>query len=83
MTRRMSDEEAMARAIQVARTVRTRTAPNPWVGALLLTTDGDVFEGATQPPGGNHAELAAALQDFRVHRGGRMQHLERRQHLGA
>lgn len=55
----MSDEEAMARAIEVARTVRTRTSPNPWVGALLVTPDGDVHEGATRPPGGAHAEVVA------------------------
>ncbi|OWY62792.1 riboflavin biosynthesis protein RibD, partial [cyanobacterium TDX16] len=55
----MSDEEAMARAIEVARTVRARTSPNPWVGALLITADGEVHEGATQPPGGAHAEIGA------------------------
>jgi diaminohydroxyphosphoribosylaminopyrimidine deaminase/5-amino-6-(5-phosphoribosylamino)uracil reductase len=53
----MSDEEAMMRAIEVARAVRTRTSPNPWVGALLITADGEVHEGATQPPGGPHAEV--------------------------
>jgi diaminohydroxyphosphoribosylaminopyrimidine deaminase/5-amino-6-(5-phosphoribosylamino)uracil reductase len=55
----MSDEEAMARAIEVARTVRARTSPNPWVGALLITVDGEVHEGATQPPGGPHGEIGA------------------------
>jgi diaminohydroxyphosphoribosylaminopyrimidine deaminase/5-amino-6-(5-phosphoribosylamino)uracil reductase len=55
----MSDVEAMARAIEVARTVRARTSPNPWVGALLITVDGEVHEGATQPPGGPHAEIGA------------------------
>lgn len=55
----MSHEEAMARAIQVGRTVRHRTSPNPWVGALLVAADGQVHEGATQPPGGAHAEVMA------------------------
>jgi len=57
----MSDEEAMARAVELAAAVRTRTSPNPWVGAVLVTADGQVFDGATQPPGGNHAEIEALL----------------------
>lgn len=50
----------MARAIEVAATVRTATSPNPWVGAVVLGPDGAVVgEGATQPPGGDHAEVRA------------------------
>jgi len=55
----MTDDEAMTRAIERAQAVRHRTSPNPWVGAVLITTDGRVFEGATQPPGGDHAEIQA------------------------
>jgi diaminohydroxyphosphoribosylaminopyrimidine deaminase/5-amino-6-(5-phosphoribosylamino)uracil reductase len=55
----MDDTEAMDRAIALASGVRTRTSPNPWVGCVLLTRDGQVFEGATAPPGGPHAEVAA------------------------
>lgn len=55
----MSDEQAMARAIELAQGVRRRTSPNPWVGAVLVTDAGQVFEGATQPPGGHHAEVVA------------------------
>ena len=53
------DEAMMARAVALAATVRTRTSPNPWVGCVLRTTDGAVHEGATAPPGGPHAEVAA------------------------
>jgi diaminohydroxyphosphoribosylaminopyrimidine deaminase/5-amino-6-(5-phosphoribosylamino)uracil reductase len=49
----------MARAIALADGVRTRTSPNPWVGCVLRTPDGAVHEGATAPPGGPHAEVAA------------------------
>jgi diaminohydroxyphosphoribosylaminopyrimidine deaminase/5-amino-6-(5-phosphoribosylamino)uracil reductase len=49
----------MDRAIALAASVRTSTSPNPWVGCVLEATDGPVFEGATSPPGGPHAEAAA------------------------
>jgi diaminohydroxyphosphoribosylaminopyrimidine deaminase/5-amino-6-(5-phosphoribosylamino)uracil reductase len=54
------DDEAMARALAVAAGARRRTAPNPWVGCVLVAPDGTVAgEGATQPPGSNHAEIEA------------------------
>ncbi len=53
------DRECMTRAIAAAATVRCATSPNPWVGAVLRTSDGAMFEGATAPPGGPHAEVAA------------------------
>ena len=49
----------MRRAMALAAAVRGATSPNPWVGAVLETVDGQVFEGATAPPGGPHAEVAA------------------------
>lgn len=55
------DEAMMRRAIGLAATVRTATSPNPWVGCILRTSDGMVHEGATAPPGGPHAEVAALL----------------------
>jgi diaminohydroxyphosphoribosylaminopyrimidine deaminase/5-amino-6-(5-phosphoribosylamino)uracil reductase len=55
----MDDVEAMDRALALAASVRASTAPNPWVGCVLEATDGRVFEGATAPPGGPHAEAAA------------------------
>src|SRR5437660_8399380 len=51
----MTDEEAMRRAMALAAAVRTATSPNPWVGCVLSSG----HEGATQPPGGPHAEVVA------------------------
>src|SRR4051794_40577336 len=53
-----SDAQLMASAVAAAATVRTTTSPNPWVGAAIGAGD-DVFAGATQPPGGAHAEIMA------------------------
>ena len=53
------DERLMARAVAVAWTARLRTSPNPWVGAVVVCADGQVFEGATEPPGQRHAERVA------------------------
>lgn len=53
------DRECMTRAIAAAARVRCATSPNPWVGAVLRTPDGRMFEGATEPPGGAHAEVVA------------------------
>jgi diaminohydroxyphosphoribosylaminopyrimidine deaminase / 5-amino-6-(5-phosphoribosylamino)uracil reductase len=53
------DEARMAEAVAAAATVRARTSPNPWVGAVLVTPDGASFTGATEPPGGRHAEIVA------------------------
>ncbi len=55
---RVGDLDAMHRAIALAAAVRARTAPNPWVGCLVVAGD-RVFEGATAPPGGAHAEIGA------------------------
>lgn len=49
----------MNAAIAAASTARLRTAPNPWVGAAIELADGRVVTGATQPPGGAHAEVEA------------------------
>lgn len=49
----------MARALELAGAVRSRTSPNPWVGAVVEAPDGRRFEGATEPPGGPHAEVVA------------------------
>lgn len=55
----MDDEEAMRQAIEVAAPARRRASPNPGVGCVVLTTDGRVFRGATEPPGRRHAEIVA------------------------
>ena len=54
-----TDEIRMAQAIDLGASVRTSTAPNPWVGAVVVTSDGEVHGGATEPPGGRHAEIVA------------------------
>jgi diaminohydroxyphosphoribosylaminopyrimidine deaminase/5-amino-6-(5-phosphoribosylamino)uracil reductase len=53
------DRREMRRAVELAEAVRGITSPNPWVGCVLVTLDGQRFEGATQPPGGPHAEAVA------------------------
>ena len=54
-----TDEQRMAMAIELGASVRTSTAPNPWVGAVVVSADGSVHTGATEPPGGRHAEIVA------------------------
>jgi len=49
----------MQQAIEVAAAVRAQTAPNPWVGCVIEAPAGEVFTGATEPPGGRHAEVVA------------------------
>src|SRR3954453_23784281 len=50
------NESAMARAIELAASVRASTSPNPWVGCVI---EPGGFGGATRPPGGDHAEIVA------------------------
>lgn len=56
----------MVAAVEAAASVRLSTSPNPWVGAVVVSPDGErLGTGATSPPGGAHAEvhaLAAAGQ---------------------
>ncbi len=52
----------MARAIELARGAEGRVSPNPPVGAVLVRDGVTVGEGATQPPGGPHAEAVALAQ---------------------
>lgn len=54
---------AMDRAIALSETARGTTHPNPPVGAVVFDADGAIVgEGATQPPGGPHAEVMALRQ---------------------
>jgi diaminohydroxyphosphoribosylaminopyrimidine deaminase/5-amino-6-(5-phosphoribosylamino)uracil reductase len=53
------DDQRMRRAMALAASVRIRTSPNPWVGCVVVSADGRAFEGATEPPGGRHAEIVA------------------------
>ena len=53
------DRDLMDRAIANAARVRHTTSPNPWVGAVVAAPDGSMYDGATRPPGGPHAERVA------------------------
>ncbi len=55
----MRDSECMARAVVLGQSVRRDTAPNPWVGCVIVRDGAVVGEGATDPPGGPHAEVVA------------------------
>jgi diaminohydroxyphosphoribosylaminopyrimidine deaminase/5-amino-6-(5-phosphoribosylamino)uracil reductase len=68
----MQDADHMRRAIEVAEAVRGRTTPNPWVGCVIVPADRPetVFEGATAPPGGPHAEIQALARAGDAARGG-------------
>jgi len=46
----------MALALGAAEGVRGATSPNPWVGAALVRDGTVIASGATEPPGGRHAE---------------------------
>ncbi len=54
-----SDITALRHAIAAAREVAGRTSPNPPVGAVVVRGGVVVGTGATQPPGGPHAEVVA------------------------
>ena len=55
----IDDLAFMERAVANAARIRHSTSPNPWVGAVVVALDGQVFDGATEPPGGRHAERVA------------------------
>ncbi len=56
----IDDTTAMATALAAAAAVRATTSPNPWVGAVIVGADGELLGvGATEPPGGRHAEIVA------------------------
>ena len=54
-----NDEDMMRLAVDTACTARLRSRPNPWVGAVLVAQNGEVFTGATLEPGNAHAEIVA------------------------
>lgn len=58
----------MREAMALASSVRARTSPNPWVGAVLSTG----HTGATEAPGGRHAEIVALDQAGGAARGATM-----------
>jgi len=56
----MNLDAAMRLAIEKADVVKGSTYPNPPVGAVILDRDGEIAGvGATEPPGGPHAEVVA------------------------
>ena len=55
----LTHDAALDLAIRMARTVIGRTSPNPPVGAVVVSQGRVVGVGATQPPGGPHAEVIA------------------------
>ncbi|OBF26970.1 riboflavin biosynthesis protein RibD [Mycobacterium sp. ACS1612] len=56
----MKLDAAMRLAVEHADRVKGSTYPNPPVGAVILDRDGEIAGvGATQPPGGPHAEVMA------------------------
>ena len=70
----MNDVEHMRQALAQAAAVRSTTAPNPWVGCVIVppasdADDGTAFAGATAPPGGPHAEVAALAMAGEAARG--------------
>lgn len=58
----MDDETLMDEALRAAASVQGLTAPNPWVGCVLVLADGRRVVGRTHPVGGPHAEADALAQ---------------------
>ncbi|MFC7343793.1 bifunctional diaminohydroxyphosphoribosylaminopyrimidine deaminase/5-amino-6-(5-phosphoribosylamino)uracil reductase RibD [Saccharopolyspora griseoalba] len=64
-------DRAMRAAIAAGEDVRGTTSPNPPVGCVVLDAEGRVVGvGATQPPGGPHAEVVALREAGERARGG-------------
>jgi diaminohydroxyphosphoribosylaminopyrimidine deaminase/5-amino-6-(5-phosphoribosylamino)uracil reductase len=61
--------EFMRRAIELAAGVEGTTSPNPHVGCVLVRDGRIIAEGATEPPGGPHAEAAALREAGAAARG--------------
>jgi len=55
----VNDQQAMQTALIAADRARLISRPNPWVGAVIVTQSGEVFEGSTSRVGGPHAEISA------------------------
>jgi len=53
------DERFMQAALEAARCVVGHTGDNPPVGCVVVRGDALLGTGATQPPGGSHAEVMA------------------------
>lgn len=67
----MLTNQAMGLAVAASRAVLGTTSPNPPVGAVVLDAAGELAgTGATQPPGGAHAEVGALAEAGERARGG-------------
>src|SRR5689334_24397855 len=67
----VTDDEAMGRAIALAARGLGTTSPNPVVGCVLLSAEGEVVgEGFHAYAGGPHAEIVALAQAGERARGG-------------
>ena len=58
----MRDDEAMEQALATGVAARRHTAPNPWVGCVLVRDGEIVGAGASEPAGHAHAEAGALAQ---------------------
>ena len=65
----MNAEDAMRRALRLARRARRRTWPNPMVGAVVVRRGKVVGEGFHRRAGGPHAEVVALDQAGKAARG--------------
>jgi diaminohydroxyphosphoribosylaminopyrimidine deaminase/5-amino-6-(5-phosphoribosylamino)uracil reductase len=71
MPEMVTEDEAMRRAIALAARGLGTTSPNPVVGCLLLTAEGEIVgEGFHAYAGGPHAEIVAIAQAGERARGG-------------
>jgi diaminohydroxyphosphoribosylaminopyrimidine deaminase/5-amino-6-(5-phosphoribosylamino)uracil reductase len=58
----VDDAHFMKQAIAMSETVADRTGDNPAVGCVVVRDGAIVARGATQPPGGAHAEVVAVRE---------------------
>ncbi len=58
----MRDDEAMEQALATGVAARRHTAPNPWVGCVLVRDGQIVGAGASEPAGHAHAEAGALAE---------------------
>lgn len=66
----MSDEASMAAAVALGQAARGTTAPNPNVGCVIVSPEGDIVgRGATGQGGRPHAEAAALAEAGELARG--------------
>lgn len=65
MNKIITDEQAMAMALECAGNAMLDTTPNPRVGCVIVKDNQVIGRGHTLPPGGNHAEIQA-LADARA-----------------